>query len=66
MEIEFKKAEVLKTNGADEVNLYTYLPSPMPNLQKQKLILSFKVVKGSGWGYIKENFGLDAEIIDIT
>ena len=53
----FAKATLLLTkHGADHVTLWTNLPSPMPAVTDQSLILTFSSVKNGGEQYVKDNF----------
>jgi hypothetical protein len=63
MEQMFIKAMVLTGQGPDRVSLYTNLPSPFKDYS-DRLVLSFETFKGNGVAYVKENFGLDPEVID--
>jgi len=64
MKIKIVKAKVLITFGTDVVCLYTNLPSPFPpEISKEKLTLEFKVTKGKGVKYVKNNFHIDPEVV---
>lgn len=66
--MKFLKAIVLLTNGTDEVILSTDYPCSFckealpsqPNLQ-----LSFHATKDTGAEYVRKNFDIEPEIIDI-
>lgn len=60
------KAIVLVRMGTDSVSVHTDLPSPFPAVSEQPLMLSFEVVKGSGVEYVREHFGVEPEVIQVS
>lgn len=65
MNINITRATVLIVHGADKVSLQTDLPSPFASwLPDEKLSLNFEVTKGLGAQYVRDNFGLEPEIIN--
>lgn len=64
MEIKIKKAVVLLQGGsADMVFLDTELPPHMPKVSNQSPSLKFEVEAGKGIEYVRENFGIEPEVI---
>ena len=63
--MKIKKAVIMtSTCGCDKVRLHTDLPSPSPpTISSQPLVMTFDVQQGKGVQYVKENFGIDAEVI---
>lgn len=62
--MNISRATVLVSkHGADTVLLHTDLPSSMPRISSQELILKFDATKGTGVDYVKKNFNLDAVVI---
>ncbi len=60
-----KACVLIRRGGTDIVTLNTDLPSPFPaGISTQNLFLTFETQKGKGEAYVKENFGLVAEIIN--
>lgn len=50
------KATIILSDAADLVTLYTDLPSSMPNVTSQNLMMTFHVAKNGAWQYLKKNF----------
>lgn len=66
MEIEITNIIVLETNGTDVVFVHTNLPSPFPSeFSSQNLMFKFDVSKGSGAQYVKNNFNIEPEVINV-
>ena len=59
----FTKAVILTGQGPDRAYLTTNKPSPF-KAYSDPLTFSFEVETGNGQAYVKEHFGLDAEIIN--
>lgn len=59
----FVKAMVLTGQGPDRVFITTDKPNAF-SMINEPLVISFEATKGTGEIYIKEHFGLSAEIID--
>ncbi|KKN25985.1 hypothetical protein LCGC14_0879230 [marine sediment metagenome] len=66
LKFNISKALVLLTNGTDEVTLYTTLPSPYSiEITDEPLKISFKTPGGSGVDYVRDNFNMEPEVIDV-
>ena len=66
LKLNITKAVVILQSGTDIVSLYTTLPSPYPVEITDQMKLSFDAPGGSGVEYVRENFGIEAEVIDTT
>jgi len=65
--INIKKIVVLITNGTDSVSIHTDLPSPYPaEVSTQDLMIDFQTRKGAGVDYVRENFGIEPEVINTS
>jgi hypothetical protein len=64
MQVNINRSTVLLTNGADQVLLYTDLPSAIPKVDDSVLCLSFCAEIDTSIEYVKKHFGLNPEIID--
>lgn len=66
--LDIQKIVVFKTDGTDEVSIYTNLPSPFPKeVSEQSLRLSFHTAKSWGVRYVEDNFpGIPVEVLDIS
>jgi hypothetical protein len=59
------KITVLLTEGTDKVSVYTTLPSPFPPaVSDQPLCMDFAVQCNKGVQYVRNNFGMEPEVID--
>ena len=62
--LNIKKISVLiNFQFADVVQVYTDMPSPFPNY-KGCLSFSFQTDQGTGVEYVRDNFGVDPEVIN--
>ena len=57
---------VQRKYGTDMVTIWTTLPAPCPALDTTPATLSIDVVKGGGVEYVKTNFGIDPEVINMN
>lgn len=57
------KVLVLLNNGADDVILYTNFPPTMPKSSNENLIVKFNTQKDTGIEYVRQNFGMEPEVI---
>lgn len=67
MNLSITKAMVIVNSGADEVCLETTAPSPYAEAfdpKQHPLTVTFKATKGTGADYVRENFGIEPEVID--
>ncbi len=55
---------VLRDYGKDLISLETEYPSPTPKADPESLSLSFEAEKDTGIDYVKNTFGITAEVID--
>jgi hypothetical protein len=63
--MKYLKATVIRMGGPDLCAIETDLISPLIYYSnKCNLILHFEATASEGPGYIKEHFGLDAEVIE--
>ena len=63
--MKITKVSVLQSYGTDTISLYTEYPCPyVPEYDDNPLCLTFSTTKGMGVDYIRENFGVEPEIID--
>lgn len=60
------KATVLVGMGADIVMLTTDLPSSFVCYPNEKLHLKFEATNGAGADYVRENFQIEPEIIEMS
>jgi hypothetical protein len=58
------KAMVLTGQGPDRVFITTELPSSFITYAKEPLTLQFEATAGSGVAYVKQHFGIDAEVVN--
>jgi hypothetical protein len=67
MNIEIVKVTMLsRAHGPDQITLHTKLPSPFPpEVSDQPLQLDFVATKGMGADYVRENFGMEPEVLEI-
>jgi len=64
--LEITKVKVLITNGTDKVLIKTTLPPPYPPcISDGPLTISFDVTKGKGIQYVKDNFQLEPEVVEV-
>lgn len=65
--LKIKSAEVVLTNGMDEVRLITNLPHPVPQApgadQTQMLVVSFMAEKDQGVEYVETHFTMRPKTI---
>lgn len=55
------------THGTDRIYLYTDLPSPFPpGVADQSPAFQTDTVRGGGEQYVRDNFGVEPEVVDIT
>ena len=66
LKLNVTKAIVILQSGTDSVSLHTTLPNPYPSEITDQMKLSFNAPGGSGVNYVRENFGIEAEVIDTT
>ena len=64
MNIEITKATVVLSNMADKIILDTNLPSSMPNVTIQNVVLSFDAAYNTGVKYVNDNFNMMPRIVD--
>lgn len=68
VQIEVDSATVLlQRNGTDIVFLKTSLPCPFPEeaiSSQPSLQMKFDTTQGTGIKYVKDNFGIEPEVID--
>ena len=66
VKIEVVKIVVMLTDGADEVSIFTKLPSPYPiDITDQDLVMSFKTQRNSGIKYVNQNFNITPRVVDV-
>lgn len=54
-------------HGTDLITISTDLPSPFPEgVSNPYLILKFEALRRSGEEYVRENFGIEPKVIDVT
>jgi hypothetical protein len=64
MNIKIIKALVLKNKySCDVIMLYVDLPSATPKVSKQPLFIKIDAEADTGFDYVKNNFGVEAEVI---
>jgi hypothetical protein len=63
MQINITEAVVLLSDFADSVALHTDLPSTMPAICSQPLILKFEVEHNCGVDYVRKHFGIEPTMI---
>ena len=56
-----EKIEIKSGDGSDHIMIFTNLP-PATKPCTQNQIIEFKVAKGDGAQYIRENFGIEPNI----
>lgn len=56
---------VVSCHSADRISLNTNLPSPIPFVDKSNLTLNFQVQIGKGVEYVKNNFNLTDDQIEL-
>lgn len=62
--LTFTRVVVLvRKNEADIVWLHTEYPSASPGLSSAPLVLQFTAGRGTGVEYVRQNFGLESEVI---
>lgn len=62
-----RKAMVLLTDATDKVFLYTDFPCPYVKAflpSQEPLMVSFDATYNTGIEYVKNNFGLDPEVVN--
>jgi hypothetical protein len=53
-----------RKHGMDIIRIYTDLPKPMP-VFTDPAIFNLDVTQDTGVQYVKDNFGIDAEVIQV-
>jgi len=67
IEFEIVRAVVLTRSGTDIIHLDTTFPAPFPpDVDPTSLRLQFETRKGDGVEYVKNNFFVEPEVIDMT
>ena len=65
--LHIKKVVVLITDGTDRVSIHTDLPSPYPpEVSEQDLVIEFSTKKGAGMDYVRKEFGIEPELLDVS
>lgn len=66
MEFEILKVTIVINEGTDKVLVKTSLPCPYPPcITTDPLMMSFDITKGKGIDYVRKNFGIEPEVINI-
>lgn len=62
----FRVLVLIRGGHTDEVFIDTNLPGSFPKeVDKANLTLRFEVQKGKGIQYVRDNFGIEPEVLDI-
>lgn len=66
MNLTITRAVVVQGLGSDKIPLETNLPSPTPAIDKAPLVLNFVVTIGLGPEYVRQVFGIEAEVVKLA
>jgi len=68
LNIKVSKITILTRPGnTDYISIFTTLPSSFPpGISNDNLIISFEAQKGTGVDYVKNNFNIEPEILNIN
>ena len=61
-----KIAVVTRPGHSDSISVYTALPGPFPAYKDDLLVLKFEALKGSGVDYVRNNFRIEPEVVNIS
>ena len=63
--MNIKRASVLLTLATDRVMLWTDLPSPLPKVTQEPLVVTFEAEHNTGVNYVRQIFALEPEVVSI-